>query len=123
MGEIKVKNPEEVVAQAFYLAWKACGGPAGLGFLQDKPQASKEDVMSNIRCNGDYPGDKINSSGKLFADYVFGRMLKTLLEYTEDSVIFSDSKPHPEYQGWARTFSSFEELVKTAVSLVEGGVE
>ena len=74
--KVKIKNakPEEVMKEAFWLAWNACGGPLGMGFLQNKPDATKENIWDNVTVSGDYPMP-INR-GEVYGDYVFGRMMK-----------------------------------------------
>ena len=74
--KIKHDQPIELAKEMFYLAWNACGSPSGMGFLQDNPTASKEDVWKSVsgQTLTDYcipTGDTLYPRG----DYVFGRMM------------------------------------------------
>lgn len=118
--KIHVTNPEAVVKQAFWLAWNACRGPVGMGFLQNNPSATIEDVWKNVRSAGDYGvgADKITKAseiGKAYGDYVFGRMMKLSIEWDESGVIVKDSEPQPDYQVWCRVYKTYEELIKEAI--------
>jgi hypothetical protein len=131
MIPISCRNPEAVVQEAFWLAWQACGGPLGMGVFQDRPGVTKEDVLRNIARRGDYPGlakmeaegrvFPANKPGEMYADYVFGRMMKLGLRWNETAVLVDeDHNPRPDYQGWSRTYPTYEALVREALKNVEG---
>ena len=118
---------QKVVARFFYLAWKACGKPAGFGTLQDKPDASEEDVLVRA-LNGhdsfaaaDYP--TFNTSDSAYSDYCFGRCMKTGIEWTfltplEDGKVelhVSDNEPRRTYQCWYPTYKTYAELLEAAL--------
>lgn len=47
---------EEFASRLFYVAWQRCGGPLGMGMLQDRgPGMTEEQVVANVKCDGDYP--------------------------------------------------------------------
>lgn len=103
--------------EAFWLAWKACGGPTGLGFLQDRSSATKEDVLDNVKDQGDYPMSfRYPSEKELYGDYVFGRMMKLEISFEEDSISFRDDPPRPDYQGWSTVYPSYQELTEAAIT-------
>lgn len=115
--EMKGRGPE-IAKEMVWLAWKACGGPIGMGVLQDQPNATKEDVWKSMACRGDYNCvSDLPKAGKVDADYVFGRMMKLRFSFNADSVTCANSKPNPEYQGWCRTYPTYEDLVIEACLL------
>lgn len=125
--KIQVNNPEAVVKEMFWLAWTACGGPVGMGVLQDRPGITKEDVWVNVntgKYGGDYPsGEGIitpnaNRPGRVTGDYVFGRMMKLRVEWDTESITVSDCNPHPDYQSWCRIYPTYQALVAAAVQNV-----
>jgi hypothetical protein len=120
MLKIKHAQPEEVVKEAFWLAWKACGGPLGMGAFQNRPQATKDEVWECVRSARDYgPGAaKLMGSdkpGEAYGDYVFGRMMKLELKWDSKSIEYSDSVPRGDYQAWCRQYPTYQALVEAAV--------
>lgn len=123
---IKCDNPEAVVKEAFWLAWQACGGTTGCGFLQDRQTANKDEVWDRMFNRGDYPsgndpqlaGNVHNKRGKVYGDYVFGRMMKVGFEWDDVSILVRDTEPRPEYQAWCRTYKTFADLVQAAIANV-----
>ena len=115
---IECKNPEAVVKRAFYLAWKACGGTHGLGWLQDRGSDMSEDQVWNAVFNStDYPGGGFNNNkpGKVYGDYVFGRMMKMGLKWSENWVESPGIKPRLDYQAWCDKYDSYETLINAAI--------
>lgn len=113
-------KPSDVVKRAFFLAWQACGGTFGLGFLQDRPGANEEDVWNNVCTRGDYYGGLTTfgvDRGEAYGDYVFGRMMKLSMSFDDDkgTVSVSSREPNPEYQGWSATYPTYTALVQAAV--------
>ena len=93
--ERKYSNPEEalnVAHEAMWLAWQA-SSCVGLGFLQDKPEATKEQVVASA-FHKDRPADG-------YGDYIFGRMMKTSFKVKENTLQYSDGAPRYDYQSWA----------------------
>lgn len=111
---IKSKKPDELAKEMFWLAWQACGGPSGMGFLQDAPNASKEDVWSNIVNKGDYPGNSRSRDNRPYADYVFGRMMKFGVDIKEDGIEVRDMDLRPDYQSWCVKYKTVNDLVEAA---------
>lgn len=118
--KILVKNPQEVVKEALWLAWKA-GHVMGMGVLQMNPGATKEDVWnhetmsplgSDIVIGGTGPG-------RLRADYVFGKMMKLTIEWDSEGVTVPDSVPRSDYQSWSYKYPTYERLIKEAVNNLE----
>jgi hypothetical protein len=109
-------DSNELVKQFFYLAWKACGGPLGMGYLQDNPTADADRVFDNVKSAGDYPGYFTPcTNGKYYADYVFGRMMKVGLNVLDNGVITtSDYTPTPDYQAWCHEFPTDAALLEAA---------
>jgi hypothetical protein len=112
-------TPQEIAHEAFWVAWQACDGPSGMGFLQDNPTAGKSAVIENAQVRGDYPGMlalKSAGYGELHGDYVFGRMMKLDLGWNDDGVIVPNTAPHPEYQGWMKKYGTYDALINEAIS-------
>jgi hypothetical protein len=109
-------DAETLAKRIMFTAWKACGGPFGMGFLQDRGSSiPEEDVIKNIQTRGDYPGCRKQEIGKMYADYVFGRMMKTTIHFSNGEIEVTPDDPQPDYQGWMRVYSSVQELVDAAV--------
>jgi hypothetical protein len=103
----------EVLKEALWLAWKAAGGTSGMGFLQDNPDATKEDVWDRVHNPGDYVV-ATSQPQMLHADYVFGRMLKLRVEYTDTTITVDDAPPRRDYQSWCGEYRTYDELLTAA---------
>lgn len=127
--KIQVKNPEAVVKRAMWLAWQAwqaCGGPSGMGVLQNRSGVTEEDVWKNLNAGGlggDYPRlpkevivANPNRPGKVYGDYVFGRKMKTGFEWDDGSVTFRDDLPRRDYQAWCHKYPTTLALVEAAIA-------
>ncbi|MEN6549969.1 MAG: hypothetical protein ABFE07_28330 [Armatimonadia bacterium] len=110
---------EQVAKRIFWLAWQACGGPLGAGWLQNHPEATEADVWQNVCTNGDYPGNPSSRPGDAYGDYVFGRMMKLTVLYKADEVALNDERPRGDYQAWCRQYRTYEELAKAALTSLE----
>jgi hypothetical protein len=108
-------NSTSVAEEMFWLAWNACGGPLGMGVFQNKPGATKAEVLDNIYRRGDY----LNAEGTAYADYVFGRMMKLGIKVTPDFIEVNDSKPTWDYQAWCTMYPDYESLFNAAVQSLE----
>lgn len=116
---IDVEYPLETAREAFWLAYKSAGAASGMGMLQARDNVNRENVFENVKNEGDYPGEPIRSGdGELYGDYVFGRMLKLRLEIKGEGVEVPTTEVDPRYQGWARKYESYEELIQAAVENV-----
>jgi len=118
--KIDCKNPVAVAKRMFYLAWKACGGTTGLGFLQDRPEATENEIWSVVtgQITSDYP-TPAGEILKPYGDYVFGRMMKFGVEINDNYIIVSDSQPRMDYQSWCVRYSSYQALAEAARKEVE----
>jgi hypothetical protein len=98
------------VKRAFFLAY--CESKVvGLGRLQERADATEEDVWVNINLKNDYLegiealvmlGEKVSSSDR--ADYVFGRQMKLEIGYVGQMVSFLTPEHHPNQQSFASMF-------------------
>ena len=104
---------EEFASRLFYVAWQRCGGPLGMGVFQDRgPGMTEEQVVANVKCDGDYPaGFSRSKPGAWYGDYVFGRMMKTGVAFDGNVIDVTPDKPRDDYQGWSRTGFGIPELV------------
>ena len=106
----------DVVKRVFFLAYKACTGPVGMGHLQARSNVTEDDVWHNVLRHGDYPGDvtdELNPEEGLYADYVFGNMMKLHVQWTDEEVLDTS------YQSWGEVYPSYASLVKAAIKSVE----
>ena len=115
----KVKDPEAVVKEMFWLAWQACGGPFGMGVLQNKPAATKDDVWNNVATSGDYVGGPHTRPNEVYGDYVFGRMVKLSLTFDTDTIAWNDRKLDPEYQAWCIKYPTYQALFDAATNSLD----
>ncbi len=107
---------EVVVKRAFWLAWQACGGTLGLGFLKNRPEASEDDVWAGVCEARDYGGiscKRIHDGG-VYGDYVFGRMMKLSVKFTKDTITTRDDTPRADYQAWCLKYPSYDALINAA---------
>lgn len=102
-----------VAKEAIWLAWNACGGPAGMGFLQNKPNAEKEKVWEQAYNQGDY-ALRHGGPERVSADYVFGRMMKLRFKLDGDTIDHDDYEPRRDYQAWCGTYKTFSALFDAA---------
>jgi len=121
--DIKV-DPEivvEVVKEAFWLAYQACGSSAGMGFLQARAGVTKDQVWDNVQNDGDYQGAGHSKPGKPFGDCVFGRMMKLSINFDPKTGVIevSDGKPSIDYQAWCHEYPTRESLVLAAADNVK----
>lgn len=116
-------SAEELCKQYFWLAWNACGGPLGMGWLQNKSGASIDDVWNNVINEGDYPGRTRNIAGNYYADYVFGRMMKVGIKVHDDVVEILGFPPRIDYQAWCHKYVDEETLLRAAADAAGCEVE
>ncbi len=113
MITVKTKDPKAFAKRMFYLTWQACGGTFGLGCLKDIPAATEDQVFDNVVSAGDYCGPP--SGDGLYADYVFGRMIKWGCRVVgKDTVEIRDKSFSSSYQGFSRTYRNNKAIVKAA---------
>lgn len=109
---------KDVAKRIFFLAYQA-SQVFGMGMLQARPNVTEENVWDNVNTAGDYPCDLSNEKSPtqvtLRADYVFGRMMKLDVTYTDKTITLSDSPPRPDYQSWCRTYHTTEALLVEAI--------
>lgn len=108
-------SPEVIAKRMFWLAWNAAGRTFGAGFLRDRPEATEDQVWVNVQTAADYPGPGHSKPGKAYGDYVFGRMVKLLVDYTDDSIGVHDDEPQADYQAWCCKYSTYKALAQAAI--------
>jgi hypothetical protein len=104
----------------YWLAWRACGGPAGMGFMSDRAGVEREDVWQAV--SGQSLTDYCLPQGKQlepYGDYVFGRMMKMGLKIKPDCVEWRDSPLSTEYEAWSRRYPTYMDLAKAAQESLE----
>lgn len=110
-------TPSDFAKRAMFLAWKACGGPKGMGVFQDRPDADENAVWTNILSAGDYPGGgAFVRDGEAHADYVFGRMMKLTLRLKDGNLEIADYDWTLDYQSFCRTYPNPTSLFNATAS-------
>ncbi len=115
--ELVKGSMDDLLKNFFYLAWKACGGPLGMGSLQNRPGADIDTVWNNVKTAGDYPGGSRTRSGEYYADYVFGRMMKVGLQIQDSTIELSDFPPNIDYQAWCHKYADAAQLLQAAAEV------
>lgn len=119
---MKDLSPELVVKRAMWLAYQA-SRPVGAGYLQVRDGMTEADVWSNLYdgpMGGDYPARSgsfadPNRPGKVYGDYVYGRMMKVGFKWDSDSITVQDEEPRRDYQGWCWKYPTYLALIQAAV--------
>jgi hypothetical protein len=110
-------NTDLLVRRALFLAWKA-SRVVGMGAFQDRgPEQTEDDVWKAAFNNEDYPGGNLfnkNKTGKIYADYVMGRMMKIGFEWKEGEVSCNNDLWKRDYQSFCRTYPNFQTLIESA---------
>jgi len=88
-----------VAHEAMWLAYSA----AGLGFLHDRPGITRDQVIAATF-----------REGEGYADYCFGRMMKTSIRAAGSTVRTDGGKPRGAYQSWAYAYPTYEALLDAA---------
>jgi len=95
---MKVKLTKEQAVQIATNAVNA-SSPMGLGFLHAKSK--------------DYTPEEV-ATGFPYFDYFHGRMVKLSFHEEDGDYTFS-GEPRSDYQSWATTYPTYEDLVKSVV--------
>lgn len=109
----------QVAQEAMWLAWTAAGRPSGMGILQDNPGADKNAVWNRAFNKGDYSGRLGMKPHQVYADYVFGRMLKLIFSIKGDTISVPDSEPQCDYQGWCWKYKTYNALFDAAETMTD----
>lgn len=116
----------DVLKRAMFLAYTACGHATGMGFLQARENVSEDAVWKNVVGAGDYPGGNLfnnnkvaEGKGRVYADYVFGRMMKVGFEWDGDQIEVFEAGPRYDYQGWCIKYKSYGDLVEAAIKSLQ----
>ena len=121
----KHDDPLVLAKRAFWLAYEAAGGPAGMGWLQAIDDANEELVWNNVMSAGDYPGPPQFSTDRegvhrIHGDYIFGRMVKLYIGVGKDGIHYRDAPLSPDYEAWCVTYPTIKDLLDAAeASLAE----
>lgn len=108
------KETKAVLKRALHLAWKACGGTMGMGFFMDEgPDKTEDEVWERVHGPGDYC-ISLSRQGSLYADYVFGRMMKLSVQYGLDYIHVPDVPVRSDYQSWCIEYPSYGALFNAA---------
>lgn len=120
--ERKYGNHEEaltVAKEAVFLAWRACGGPLGMGVFQDRgPGQSKDAVWNQAYHQLNYASHN-GRPEDVHADYVFGRMMKLYFKVDGTAINHSDSECRRDYQAWCGKYPTYAELFDAAEQSVK----
>lgn len=107
----------DVAKRMMFLAYEA-SIVVGMGTLQAVKNANEQHIWANVTSHGDYPDAQQktneNEEGKAYADYCFGHMMKTRIEFTKDSVTVEADAPRRGYQSWCHKYPTYAELINAA---------
>jgi hypothetical protein len=122
MATLKHDDPEILAKRMYWLAWKACGPAQGMGVLQERDGVTEDDVWARIRGGGHDNSNETTRLGRLYADYIFGRMMKCDVRVEEGEVCFPSHADAvtPDYQDWALTYPTYTDLASAAVADLMG---
>ena len=114
-------DPVAVVKRMFKLAYDACGGPMGMGFLQSRDNVTEDDVFKNVCTAGDYLyGCEIQNKGRdekehrFYGDYVFGRMMKWGAKIEGQEIRIHDKFKY-DYQAFSGQYKDAKALLESAL--------
>ncbi len=96
----------------FWLAYQA-SSVVDLGRFQAQDDVTENDVWDNVTNSSDYPG-KISPTDSIYADYVFGRMMKLSLKLKDGKVEIGSSEFRSDYQSFCRKYPDPKSLHKAA---------
>lgn len=121
MTTVTIQNalPIDVVKRAIYIAYRACGMPSGMGIFQharlEGKLATEEQVWQCAYNAEDYPGGrKLRNPNEVYADYVFGKMVKWGCSWDNTVIFLSDRSLDPAYQGFASRYPTEMDLISVA---------
>lgn len=95
------RTGEAVARRMLWLAYEA-SVPVGMGFLHYTTKATEDDVFKAA-----YNSHRQEVS----ADYVFGRMIKLVIRFTDNMVDIPESRPRIDYQSWCRQYPTHDDLL------------
>lgn len=101
---------EQVAKRILFLAYQA-SRVVGMGVIHAKDDALEQEVWEqcvNNRWSGHRPG-------QISADYVFGRMMKLSVLWSESGVTIPHDEPRPDYQSWCTTYRTAADLIAAAI--------
>lgn len=108
--------PMEVfIKRLFYVAYKA-SVVLGAGFIRAINDATEDEVWKNVTTNGDYAMN-FNKPNDLNADYVFGKMMKLGVKFTEKEFeITRGDNPRYDYQSWVLIYPTVDKLIEATAN-------
>jgi len=108
-------DAKDVVKRMLYLAYKE-SHIIGAGHLQERSDATEDEVFDNVVRHGDYPFPIPKKENEFNAEYVFGRCMKTRFNIINNNEITCHpEKPKKEFQTWAYKIKSYEDLYNSAI--------
>lgn len=106
---------EQVAKRILFLAYQA-SQVVGMGHFQKKDGVSEQEVWEQCYDARDYGGfGPKGKPGRLSADYVFGRMMKLGITWTEGSVCVPGERVSPDYQSWCTVYRTADDLIAAAL--------
>jgi len=97
-----------------FLAYEA-SHVMGNGFFQAREAVVEEQVWNNVVTKGDYGGFS-KETKDIYADYVFGRMMKTHFTLKDSTICYDgDDKPRSGYQSWCVKYKTYTKLFQVAI--------
>lgn len=101
-----------VARRAMFLAYEA-STLVGMGHLQARFGVTEADVSAAM------PLDNYGPNGytgyTLYADYLFGRMMKLAIHFNDRTIVDECRPLSLDYQSWARVYPTFDALIAAAI--------
>lgn len=109
------QDATKVAHRALFLAYNA-SVVFGMGAFRAVENTTEEQVVNNILNRGDYPTIRTYSeSTHIYADYVFGRMMKLHMDVVDNTIETQPIKLNQGFQSWSKKYKSYEKLIKAAM--------
>lgn len=115
---------ERLARRIGYLAYQA-SQVVGIGARHTRVGATEEEFWSALR--GDVnakaevflnidPMPEANPTGKVYCDYVMGRMMKLSIAWDDSGVILDNGQPRSDSQSWCRKYPTYADLKLAAIA-------
>ena len=116
--QIVCSSPESAYTLAkriLFLAYEA-SQVFGMGVFKAEDGITEDQVWTNVLNKGDYPGRCQFDNEKIYADYVFGRMMKTRFVLNGNTISYNGvDKPHCDFQSWSIKYNTYTKLFQAAL--------
>ena len=108
------ESAQTLAKRILFLAYEA-SHVFGMGAFQARDAVTEDQVWANTVTKGDYGGFPANTKD-IYADYVFGRMMKLSFHVKDNTVNYDgDDKTKLDYQSWGAKYKTYTKLFTAAI--------